>query len=117
MKIVVLFTYVLLFIAHQMFGDNGYLWSGFYTVLHLLMVSALCHFEAISDKHEDERLFFNYISYLSLGNAIYTSICCVKNHLEGKSGAQWVIFHTDLSAWIIGLGFGIFLVHLALKKK
>lgn len=108
----------MLFIIHQIFGDNGYLWSGFYTVLHLLMVSALCKFEAdIINNGDEKRLFFNYISYLSLGNAIYASICSVKNHLDGKPGAQWVIFHTDLSAWIIGLGFGIFLVHLALKKK
>lgn len=110
MKVAALFFYVLLFISHQLFGDNGLLWSGFYTVLHLLMIGILCGFLSSYVKEEKERLFFIYIKYLSFANAIYTGICTFSND-------QWVIKNTDVSSWIIGLGFVAFLCHLALRNK
>lgn len=113
MKMAVCFTYVLLSLVYLSIDDSTFLrisggvniitQIGFIGYLSFLM-------EANKKNDENERLFFSYLKYFSIGNCAYVIACLI-------FGIDWSIYNTDLMAYLLGIGFVAFLIHLALKRN
>lgn len=69
----------------------------------------LCYKLSKSIHNEIEKLILNYIQYLSVANCIYIAICMFRNRF-------WVIYNTDIFAYILGISFVAILVHIACKR-
>ena len=112
MKIAVGFLYVLwnvVYLSPLVPGND--LWYGIDKICQLLFVSALCYFIEQNKKLlENERLFFEYLKWISLANGIYTGFCMYKD-------LTFVIYNTPIFAYIMAVGFLAFLIHCAINKK
>lgn len=111
MRIGVYFLYIALTIIYLIFGDSSVLWGGVNIVSHIGFIGFLCHIlSGVKKFSENERLFFSYLKWLSLANCIYIATCIVKD----KTFA-W--HNTDIFAYVMGLGFVVFLVHCSQTKS
>lgn len=112
MKVAVCFIYVLMSIIYlSPIADGGRTWGGINLITQLSFIGYLCFLaEGIKQNTEIERLFFSYLKFLSIGNCIYILWCILR-------GKYWSIYHTDIFAYILGIGFLVFLLHFAIKKS
>lgn len=112
MKIASTFLYVLLTLLYMQYGDGSMLWYGIGQLTILLFISVLCAF-VLSNKPNTywEELFFNYCAYMTLGRAAYTAYCMFID----SNG--WVIYHTDVFQFIVGVTFAILALYVAIKSQ
>lgn len=112
MKIAVGFSYVLWMVIYlsPLVPGNEF-WYGMDKIMQTAFVGALSYFLQSNKKNTDnERLFFEYLTFLSLANAIYLAFCLYKN-------TSFAIYNTPIFAYVMGIGFIAFLVHCAINKK
>jgi hypothetical protein len=112
MKIIVLSLYVLITIIYlSPIGDTSRLWKGIDLINHISCLGYLCYLmESHKRNSKAERLFFMYLKFLSIGNAIYIVWCLLR-------GSYWSIYHTDIFAYILGIGFIAFMFHLPIRLR
>lgn len=108
MKIAACFLYILCNMLYLVFGDDSPAWGGFHLNTHVLFISFTTW--QLWDKFKgNERLFLQYVTFLSLADALYTTVCVFKDK-------YWVLYNTNIFAYILGIGFLVFLLHCALKN-
>ena len=112
MKIAAGFLYVLWNIVYlSPIVPNTKFWHGSDKIMQSLFLSVLCYFiQNYKNNNENERLFFEYLKWLSLANSIYLGFCM-------GMGKTYALLNTPIFAYILGIGFFTFLLHRALNKK
>lgn len=85
------------------------MWGGLY-ILNYSAFVAFLSWELEKLITGDSKLFFQYTKYIALFLSIYNVVCYIR-------GQSWSLFNRDLTATIIAIGFGVFLVHNALNHK
>lgn len=112
MKIAVGFLYMLwmvIYLSPIIPGTN--LWFGIDKTVQTLFLGMLCYFLENSKGHSyEERLFFNYLKWISWANALYLAICLWKD-------LTFKIYNTPIFAYVMGIGFIAFLIHCAKNKS
>jgi hypothetical protein len=112
MKIAAGFLYVLWTVVYlsPAVPGNAY-WYAADKVVQTAFVGVLAYFlEQAKGNSENERLFFTYLKWLSLANAVYIAICAYKNY-------TFALYNTPIFAYVMGIGFVAFMVHCALLKR
>jgi hypothetical protein len=112
MKIAVGFIYVLWNIVYlSPIIPNTRFWHGSDKIAQSLFLSCLCYFIQEYIRHnQNERLFFEYLKWLTFANSTYLSFCLIKDK-------TFAIYNTPIFAYILALGFIAFLIHCALNNK
>lgn len=111
MRVIVCFLYVALTITYLAFGDSSPFWGGLNIITNIGFVGYLCFLlKDIKVFTEDERLFFTYLQWLSVANCLYIFVCIIKD-------TSFAIYNTDIFAYIMGIGFVVFMIHCALNKQ
>ena len=111
MKSAVLFLFVLLNIIYLTpIADDSRFWGGLNLITLYGFGAYMCYLVGISEKDKTGRLFFEYVKYMCLSQCFYVAWCIYK-------GKGYSIGHTDIMAYILGLGFATFLLHCALNNK
>jgi len=92
-------------------ADDSRFWGGLNLITQYGFIAYLCY-EArnVESFKESGRLLLEYIKYFCISQCFYVVWCIYKG--EGYS-----IGHTDIMAYILGLGFVTFLVHCAINNK
>lgn len=109
MRKAVYFAYVALSLIYLAFGDSSIIWGGVNIITQIGFVGFLSHI--VQGRDETERLFLLYIKWLSVVNCGYILVCMfITNKFV-------VIYNTDLFAYVLGIGFVVFLIHNALIPK
>lgn len=86
------------------------LWFGLDKIMHCLLVGTLCYFLQQDDGLKySEKLFFEYLTFLSIANGLYLGYCIYADK-------TFKLYNTPLFAYILGIGFVVFLFHCAYKK-
>lgn len=110
MKIAACFIYVLLSILYLSINvpaEYLRISGGINIITQIGFVGYLCHLMQISKtSNKTERLFFTYLKYLSISNCLYILTCIIR-------GEYWSIYNTDIFAYIMGIGFFVFLIQVA----
>lgn len=112
MKSVVCFLFVLLNVIYLTpIADNGRMWGGINLITLYGFIGYLCLLvDKIKALNKNERLFFEYVKWMSWANCPYILVCIIR-------GKGYGLLHTDIFAYIIGIGFIAFLIHCALNNK
>lgn len=112
MKTAFCFLFVLLNVIYLTpIADNGRIWGGINLITLYAFIGYICMLvDKIKTLSENERLFFEYVKWMSWANCPYILVCMI-------IGKGFGIMHTDLFAYIIGVGFVAFLIHCALNNK
>lgn len=109
MKFLACFSYVTILLCCYWFGDTGRFWGGLF-ILNMYLFVAFMSWIVEGYLNEKDKLFFTYIKFISLAQAIYVITCYFM-------GRTWSLFHKDITATIIGIGFATFLLHTAFKHN
>lgn len=110
MKIAAGFIYLLWTVIYlSPFVPGNALWYGLDKAVQSLFVGVLCYFIQEQCKNENEKLFFEYVKWLSIASALYLLACMYY-------GVSFAIFNTPIFAYITGITLIVFMVHCALKK-
>lgn len=112
MKIVSSFLYVISTFIYLNLATTHVLWSGFGQLTFMLFICVLCVF-VLSNKPNTyrEELFLKYCAYMTLGRALYMLYCVFIDN-DG-----WVIYHTDVFQFIVGVTFAILVLYVAIKSQ
>lgn len=111
MKIAVGFLYMLWMVIYlsPMIPATP-LWFGLDKAVQTLFLGMLCYFlESNKSQTAEERLFFNYLKWISWANTLYLVICIHKDW-------TFKLYNTPIFAYIMGIGFIVFLIHCAKNK-
>lgn len=109
MKFAFCFLYIVFQIIYLAFSDGSREWGGFNICSHIAFVG-LASYWLEECTIGNEKLVFQYVKWLSFANVLYITVCVFKD-------TYWIIYNTDLFAYIFGLGFLTFLFHCALNEK
>jgi hypothetical protein len=108
MKVAVSFLYIVLSILYLTVGDSSTIWGATNIITQIGFIGYLCFLLQKSHKGH-EQLFFQYLTGLSIANCGYIIACVIRNK-------DWILYNTSLFAYILAVGFLVFLFHLALKN-
>lgn len=101
--------YILACIVYLIYGDASIYWGAVNIITQTGFIGYLA-FELQKNSKGHEKLFLQYITALSAANVLYIMVCMYKDKF-------WIIHNTDLFAYILALGFAVFLIHCATQKQ
>lgn len=111
MKSAVCFSYLFLCLAYLLFGDSSIIWGGINIITQTAFIGFISYFlKSTKTIQSHEIIIFDYVMWLSIVNSFYIAICMFRNKF-------WVIYQTDIFAYIMGITIVVLLGHIGYNKN